>query len=216
MKLDPESLTGRVLVSFGFFLLQLWARTIRFRVEDRGGLLKIPLSQRLIGAAWHNRLLFLPFALKRFIPQRGGAALISASRDGAWFAKLVRRFGFEVVRGSSSRKGAAAMLQLADVIASGADAVITPDGPRGPAYRPGGGIILLAQKTGAQIVPLHLEYSSCWRLRSWDRFIVPRPFCSARFIFGQPHHVSQSGNEEEFERERERLESVMMSVVETR
>jgi lysophospholipid acyltransferase (LPLAT)-like uncharacterized protein len=216
LKLDPESLAGRVLVSFGFGLLQLWARTIRFEVEDRGNILNLPLSQRLIGAAWHNRLLFLPFALRRFLPQRHGAALISASRDGAWFAQLVGRFGFGVVRGSSSRKGAAAMLQLADVLSSGADVVITPDGPRGPAYRPGGGIILLAQKTGAHIVPLSFEYSNYWRLRSWDRFILPRPFCRARFIFGLPHEVARASTEDEFEGERHRLETAMMSVVQTR
>jgi len=216
LKLDPESFTGRVLVSFGFALLQLWARTIRFEIEDRGGIGHAPATQRFIGAAWHNRLLFLPFALRRFLPRRSGAALISASRDGAWFARLVHRFGFEVVRGSSSRKGAAAMLQLAEVIASGADAVITPDGPRGPAYRPGGGIILLSQKTGAHIVPLNLEYSNCWRLRSWDRFILPRPFSRARFILGQQHEVASTSTEEEFERERQRLEEAMMAVVDTR
>src|SRR5256886_14697135 len=167
-----------------------------------------------MGAAWHNRLLLLPFAIRRFIPQRRGAALISASRDGAWLAKLVRRFGFAVVRGSSSRKGAAAMLQLADVIASGHNVVITPDGPRGPAYRLGGGIILLAQKTGAQVVPLNLEYSSCWRLPSWDRFILPRPFAKVRLILGPPHEVLPSATEAEFERERERLQIAMMAPVE--
>jgi len=216
LKIDPESFAGRVLVSFGFALLQLWARTIRFEVEDHGGIREVPGSQRLIGAAWHNRLLFLPYALHRFLPARKGAALISASRDGAWFAKLVRRYGFDVVRGSSSRKGAAAMLQLADAIGSGADAVITPDGPRGPAYRPGAGLILLAQKTGAHIVPLGFEYSSYWRLRSWDRFLLPAPFCRARFIFGQQHQVGPTSTEEEFERERQRLESAMMAIVETK
>ena len=216
MKVDPESPAGRVLVSFSFGLLRLWARTIRVEVEDRGNILSVPRSDRLIGAAWHNRLLLLPFALAQFLPQRHGAALISASRDGDWFARLVHRFGFDVVRGSSSRKGAPAMLQLADVIASGRDAVITPDGPRGPAYRAGSGIIMLAQKTGATIVPLNLEYSRYWRLRSWDRFILPQPFCKARFIFGQQHRVASTNNEEEFERERERFKSAMMELVKTR
>ena len=216
MKLDPESFSARILITFGFRLLQIWSHTIRFEIEDHGKILEVPVSQRFIGAAWHNRLLLLPFALRRFIPQRQGAALISASRDGAWLAKLVRRFGFSVVRGSSSRKGAAAMLQLADVIASGHDVVITPDGPRGPAYRPGGGIILLAQKTGAHIVPLNLEYSRCWRLPSWDRFILPRPFARVRFILGPAHQVRPTSNEEEFEDERERLKSAMMAQVEMR
>src|SRR5207237_6082460 len=133
---------------------------------------------------------------------RQGAALISASRDGAWLAKLVRRFGFSVVRGSSSRKGAAAMLQLAEVIASGHDVVITPDGPRGPAYRPGGGIILLAQKPGAHIVPLNLEYSRCWRLRSWDRFILPRPFPRSRCVLGLPPGALPTSTDDDFELER--------------
>jgi len=216
LKLDPESFSARILVAFGFRLLQIWSRTIRFELDDRGKILDLPISERLIGALWHNRLLLLPFAIRRFIPQRQGAALISASRDGAWLSKLVRRFGFSVVRGSSSRKGAAAMLQLTDAITSGGDVVITPDGPRGPAYRPGGGIILLAQKTGADIVPLNLEYSSCWRLRSWDRFVLPRPFARVRFILGPRHEVLPTSTEEEFERERARLQSVMMALVEMR
>jgi lysophospholipid acyltransferase (LPLAT)-like uncharacterized protein len=217
LKIDPESFLARILVAFGFRLLQVWSHTIRFEVCDRGNLLNIPRSERLIGACWHNRLLLLPFAMARFVPQRRGTtALISASSDGAWLAKLVQRFGFPVVRGSSSRKGAAAMLQLADVIESGGDIVITPDGPRGPVYRLGGGILLLAQKTGARVVPLNMEYSGCWRLPSWDRFILPRPFARVRLIFGPPHEVLPSTTEAEFERERERLHTAMMALVELR
>jgi len=130
LKLDPESFAARALVAFGFRLLQIWARTIRFRIEDRGQIRELPLSERLIGALWHNRLLLLPFTIGRFVPQRKGAALISASRDGAWLAKLVRRFGFEVVRGSSSRKGASAMLHLADLpIAPAAESFYSPKKP---------------------------------------------------------------------------------------
>jgi lysophospholipid acyltransferase (LPLAT)-like uncharacterized protein len=216
LKLEPENFAGRVLVSFGFHLLQLWARTIRFQFEDRGGIFVLPLSQRLIGVAWHNRLLFLPLAIRRFLPHRQGAALISASRDGAWYVKLVRRFKFDVVRGSSSRKGAAALLQLAEYIAAGGDAVITPDGPRGPVYQLGGGVVFLAQMSGAQILPMHLEYSSAWRLRSWDRFILPRPFCRARFVVGPAYQVAATNTEEEFEQERKRLEGVLIAMVETR
>jgi lysophospholipid acyltransferase (LPLAT)-like uncharacterized protein len=216
LKLDPESFIARFVVGLGFGLLQIWSRTIRFEVEDRGGVLRMPLSQRLIGAVWHNRLLLLPYVVRRFVPQRQGAALISASRDGGWLAKLVRRFGFDVVRGSSSRRGASAMLQLADVIASGRDVLITPDGPRGPAYLLGDGIIFLAQKSGAPVVPIHMEYSTYWRLDSWDRFFLPRAFSRVRIILGQPHPVLPTASAADFESERARLQSAMMALVEMR
>jgi lysophospholipid acyltransferase (LPLAT)-like uncharacterized protein len=212
--LKIEGWRARWLIAFGFRLLQLWARTIRYEIDDPTGIVGTPPSERYIGALWHNRLLLLPFVLRRFLPERRGAALISASRDGALLADLVERFGFEVVRGSSSRKGATAMLQLAEVIASGKDVVITPDGPRGPGYELGSGIIFLAQKSNAAVIPINMEYSSCWRLKSWDRFILPHPFSRVRVIFGAPHRVAQTSTEPAFESERLRLQDAMMQLVE--
>lgn len=174
------------------------------------------MTIRYIGALWHNRLLLLPFILRKYLPERRGAALISASRDGDVLAALVRRFGFDVVRGSSSRRGAAAIVELTDVIASGGDVVITPDGPRGPAYQIGGGIVYLAQRAGVAVVPINFEYSSCWRVKSWDRFILPRPFSTVRVIIGFPHHVAPTTNDAEFESERVRLQNAMMQIVEMR
>ncbi|HEY3601789.1 MAG TPA: DUF374 domain-containing protein, partial [Chthoniobacterales bacterium] len=113
-------------------------------------------------------------------------------------------------------KGASAMRQLAEVIAAGKDVVITPDGPRGPAYELGQGIVYLAQQSGAAVVPVNMEYSSCWRVKSWDRFILPKPFSTVRVIFGQPHRVAQTSNEEDFERERQRLQQAMLDLVEMR
>lgn len=211
-----EGWRARVVIAFGFHLLQLWARTLRFEIEDRAALVATPPTPRYIGALWHNRLLLLPHVIQRFLPQRKGAALISASRDGALLADLVRRFGFDVVRGSSSRKGVAAMLQLAEVMANGRDAVITPDGPRGPAYEIGPGIVFLAQKSGAAVVPINMEYSSCWRLKSWDRFVLPRPFSKVRVIFGAPHAVPTTTTDGAFESERRRLQNAMMQIVEMR
>lgn len=205
---------GRWLTAVGFWLLQIWARTLRFEIEDRAGVANAPPNERYIGALWHNRLLLLPFVLRRYLPQRRGAALISASRDGAILADLVERFGFETVRGSSSRKGASAIRQLAEVIAGGRDVVITPDGPRGPAYLLGQGIIFLAQQSGAKVVPINLEYSSSWRLKSWDRFILPKPFSKVRVAFDQPHRVASTMTEEEFEKERLRLQEIMLALVE--
>ena len=154
--------------------------------------------------------------LRRFFSNRRGAALISASRDGELLADAITRFGFDVVRGSSSRLGASAILQLTDVLASGRDVVITPDGPRGPPYELGPGIIFLAQKSGAAVLPVNMEYSSCWRLKSWDRFVLPRPFAKIRVIIGQRHRVRSTNTVDDFEAERLRLQDAMMALVERR
>jgi lysophospholipid acyltransferase (LPLAT)-like uncharacterized protein len=210
-------LTGwrvRWLTALGYWLLQIWARTLRFELEDRAGVVDAPPNERYIGALWHNRLLLLPFILRRYLPQRRGAALISASRDGAILADLVERFGYDTVRGSSSRKGASAIRQLGEVIAGGRDVVITPDGPRGPAYVLGQGIIYLAQQSGTEVVPINMEYSSSWRVKSWDRFILPKPFSKVRVIFDRPHRVAATITETEFETERLRLQEAMLALVE--
>ena len=207
---------ARCLIALGFRLLQIWARTLRYEIDDRPGVVGRPLNENYIGALWHNRLLIFPFVLRRFFSNRRGAALISASRDGDLLADAIKRFDFDIVRGSSSRLGASAILQLTDVLASGRDVVITPDGPRGPAYELGPGIIFLAQKSGAAVLPVNMEYSSCWRLKSWDRFILPRPFSKVRVIIGQPYHVRSTSTPDEFETERLRLQDAMMALVEQR
>jgi len=211
--LKIEGRSARWLIAIGFRLLQLWARTLRYEVEDRAGIIGNTISENYIGALWHNRLLLFPFVLRRFFSNRHGAALISASRDGELLADAIKRFDYDVVRGSSSRLGASAILQLTEVLASGRDVVITPDGPRGPVYELGPGIIFLAQKSGAAVLPVNMEYSSCWRIKSWDRFIVPRPFGKVRVIIGQPHRVRSTNTDDEFEAERLRLENTMMALV---
>jgi len=215
-KLKIEGRLARWLVAFGFRLLQLWGRTLRYEIDDRTGIVGRPVTENYIGALWHNRLLVFPLVLRRFFPGRHGAALISASRDGDLLADAVQRFGYDVVRGSSSRLGASAILQLTQVLASGGDVVITPDGPRGPAYKLGPGIIFLAQKSGASVLPINLEYSRCLRLGSWDRFIVPRPFAKVRVLINSPHNVKSTTTPEEFEGERRALQNVMMALVEMR
>jgi len=215
-KLKIEGWLARWLIAFGFRLLQLWGRTLRYEIEDRAGIVGRPVTENYIGALWHNRLLIFPIVLRRFFPNRHGAALISASHDGDLLADGVQRFGYDVIRGSSSRLGASAILQLTQVLVSGRDVVITPDGPRGPAYELGPGIIFLAQKSGAAVLPMNLEYSRCWRLGSWDRFIVPRPFSKVRVLIDEPHRVRSTTTQAEFESERMALQDAMMALVEMR
>ena len=205
---------ARILIAFGYHLLQIWARTLRWKVDDRAGVVDQPPGEPFIAAAWHNRLLLWAYVGRRYLSRYRGSALISASRDGELIADLVQRFGFDVVRGSSSRKGASAIIQLADVLKAGGIVGIIPDGPRGPAYQLAPGIIFLAQKSAAPVLPMNMEFSSCWRLRSWDRFILPRPFSTVHLTLGPLHRVEQTTTEDEFETERLRLQSAMMRPVE--
>ncbi len=122
-------------------MLDCWARTLRYEIDDRSNLSSTPVTENYIGGLWHNRLLLISYVLKRFAPHRPGAGLISASRDGDLIAPLVERFGFQVVRGSSSRLGATGMLELVGVLAGGRDVLLTPDGPRGPVYKLGPGMV---------------------------------------------------------------------------
>src|SRR5205807_10391854 len=109
-----------------------------------------------------------------------------------------------------------AICQLPEVLVSRRGIVIAPDGPRGPVYALGPGIIFLAQRSSAAGLPINMEYSNCWRIKSWDRFIVPRPFAKVHVIIGQPHRVRSTSTAEEFEAERLRLQDAMMALVERR
>jgi hypothetical protein len=215
-KLKIEGRLARWLIAFGVCLLRVWERTLRYEIDDRAGILGKPVAENYIGALWHNRLLIFPLVLRRFFPNRPGAALISASRDGDLLTDAIHRFGYDVIRGSSSRLGASAILQLTEMLASGHDVVITPDGPRGPAYELGQGIVFVAQKSGASVLPMNLEYSGCWRLGSWDRFIIPQPFSKVRVLISRPLCVKPTSTTEEFEAERLRVQDAMMSQVEMR
>ena len=212
MKLD--SWRARVLIVLGLGLYRLWARTLRLQVEDPNDVVAFVRNQPVIFAIWHNRLLMLPRVFDPCFPTRQSFGLISASRDGDLVSILIERSGYGTIRGSSSRKGVSALRQLVDTLAGGSNVLFTPDGPRGPVYEASQGVVFLAQKTGAPVVPIHMEYSSCWRLKSWDRFIVPHPFAKLRAIFGVPLRIAETQTPEEFEAERMRLQNAMMDLVE--
>jgi lysophospholipid acyltransferase (LPLAT)-like uncharacterized protein len=209
-----ESWPVRLVIALGFGIYRLWARTIRLRVDDPHDVIGFVRKHPVIFAIWHNRLLMLPRVFDPSFPSRQSYGLISASRDGDLIAYFIERSGYGTIRGSSSRKGVIALRQLIDTLAAGDNVLFTPDGPRGPVYQATQGIIFLAQKSGAPIVPIHMEYSSCWRLKSWDRFAVPRPFATLRAIFGAPIQIAPLAGAEQFEAERLRLQNAMMSLVE--
>lgn len=188
-------------------LVGVLGATWRWAVEDDAGITRAADGPGpLIWMLWHNRVLSAPLIHRRFCPHRTGAVLTSPSDDGAILAETMRLFGVGAVRGSSSKRGGRALVELADVLRGGGDVVITPDGPRGPRYRLSRGVPRLALRAGVPVMPLHIEYQSCWRLRSWDGFAVPRPFSGIAVRFGRPVAVGSGAG---IESERFRLEMIL-------
>lgn len=130
---------------------------------------------------WHNRLFVSADYFRRYRRVRPVAALVSASKDGAWLAAFYRLVGIEPVRGSSSAHGREAARLLIDKMRAGYDLGITPDGPRGPMYTVEPGVLVVTRRVGAPLVLLGIEFTRAWRLKSWDRFYVPWPFSRVRW-----------------------------------
>lgn len=190
-------------------LMVVFGWTFRWRFHDRAGITENPPEHPLIWIFWHNRIFAIPGSRKRRAKGRGGAILSSASRDGEIIAVLAAKIDCAAVRGSSSRRGAKALFGLLDWVRRGYDVAVVPDGPRGPRYRLGPGVIKLAQLTDAKILPVRVEYRSYWSFKSWDRFRLPKPFTRVDVHFEPLIEISEDLDEEQFEEMRKQVELVM-------
>src|SRR5579884_526195 len=174
---------NRLLSRLIYIFARLIYATIRVHCENFEGL--IPEEGGAILVTWHGRT-FIPANLLR---NRGYWALISLSRDGELQDHIFRRFGFQTVRGSTGRGGIKGALQMARKVKEGGILAFTPDGPRGPTHKVQLGVILMAEKSGAPIIPLGVSASRRWLMRSWDSYMIPKPFARAYFLVGPPIFV---------------------------
>jgi lysophospholipid acyltransferase (LPLAT)-like uncharacterized protein len=161
-------------------LLRLWGRSLRFKVTPEDWERYTKRDEPVAIILWHNRLFLAAEIVRRFRTGRPAYALVSASQDGAWLTAFFQLAGLRTVRGSSSRLGREAATALVDTLRAGHDVGITPDGPRGPCYEFKPGAIIVARRTRAPLLLVGAEFTSAWRLRSWDRFCLPRPFSRVR------------------------------------
>lgn len=202
----------KFLAGLGVFALRLLFSTIRLRTEDRIGFSTGQYHEPVVMCFWHNRILAITLSFLRNYPHRsrkGVTVLTSASKDGGILAGVARGLGMDAVRGSSSRKGTQALLELVHRVEAKEDIAITPDGPRGPRYSLGPGAILLAQKTGVAIAPVHAQFSHCMRLKSWDGFVIPLPFSKITVTVDHKIEVPPELTDEEFEEIRKKVETVL-------
>lgn len=180
------------------------------RREVKGDLKRLQeYESPIIHVLWHNQIGVAPQLWRKMFPKRKVVVLTSASKDGAVLSAAVKVFKVGAVHGSSSRRGVAALVALRKAARKGNDLVFTPDGPRGPKYELQPGVIKIAQTTGCLISPFKIEFSSCWRLKTWDSFQIPKPFSKAVITLFEPVTIPEDLDEEGFEKERRILESTL-------
>jgi lysophospholipid acyltransferase (LPLAT)-like uncharacterized protein len=206
----------RLVAWFITLSVRLVSATTRYQWGDGNAVLKNGPRQPAIFCIWHNRLALSLEVYRLYLCRIGReaqmAAMVSASKDGGLLARVLELNSVQPVRGSTSRRGRQALLELITWSERGYDLAITPDGPRGPCYVVQDGVISLSQISGLPIIPV--SYHLTWKIhvKSWDRFQIPLPFGRCRVSIGEPLHVPREASEEEREKLRRELERRLESI----
>ncbi len=183
-------LQASILPALAVLITKFIGWTLQFEIVGKDNLDELSrLNKRVIFSFWHGHLLFCGYYLYKIKGSRSMTMVISPSLDGELIAKVAGSFHFGRVKGSRKRGGIQAISELSELIKSGDDAVITPDGPRGPLHQVQPGVIHLAKKSGAAILPMALGAERAKIFNSWDRFVLPLPFSKVVIVYGSPMTV---------------------------
>ena len=192
----------------GVPLIAALGASLKWKVEGLEQLNFEGNGRRPIMAFWHGRVLTATY----YFRQRGIIVMISENFDGEWIARIIQQFGFRTSRGSTSRGGQRALLQLKREMERGSPSGFAVDGPRGPARKAQPGAVWLAKLTGNPVVPFHMEASSYWSLKSWDRTQIPKPFSTVALTVGEPIDVPSDADEAALEAKRVELERSLFAL----
>jgi lysophospholipid acyltransferase (LPLAT)-like uncharacterized protein len=177
---------SRAVLFLGRGVLQVLARTWRFRVVNAQAIGDLRAAKRnFIFSLWHGQLLPLLWHHR----DEGVVLLISEHRDGELVARAAESLGYALVRGSTTRGADRALISIIRELQAGREVAITPDGPKGPAGKYAPGALIAAQKADSVILPVVAVADRAWRLKSWDRFMIPKPFTRITIAYGKPTKV---------------------------
>ncbi len=196
----------------GAWIVRIWIGTLRNQLETLGPGIwpHLPgVKDRYIYLFWHENML-----LPAYHFARGDIyVLISRHADGQIIAEICQRLGFKLARGSTKRGGVEAVRQMLRA-GKGAHIAVTPDGPQGPRRQVQPGVIYLAARTGLPIVPVAITCRRAWRLHSWDRFLVPRPWTKSIYVGAAPVAVPPDVDKDQLEHYRQLVQDAMLEVTE--
>jgi lysophospholipid acyltransferase (LPLAT)-like uncharacterized protein len=201
----------KVLQVLLYYLIRAYSSTFRLRVENEKPWIEyMQKGGRVLLCCWHQQFFSAIKHFKNYAVYRP-SLMISKSNDGDIIARIAEKTGWHTVRGSSSKNGSLALKEMiACLIKTGLAGHIL-DGPQGPAGIVKAGVVSLASSAGAAVVPFYTSADRAWYFNSWDRFMLPKPFARVTLRFGEMLEISTGANEEEFERQRFRIQEIMKS-----
>lgn len=189
-----EELKYNLIGLAGHSLIKLIFGTMNIRVIGFEAVQKLVESKKIIFAFWHSRLLMISYLYQGW----GAVNMVSQSKDGEIIARILNRQGYRIVRGSTSRGGARAMVNMIRILKEEeCTGAIIPDGPRGPRYKVQPGVIALGKKTGYPVIPISYSALKIKVFDSWDRFVLPYPTTQGVFVYGNPIFVPEDSTHEE-------------------
>jgi lysophospholipid acyltransferase (LPLAT)-like uncharacterized protein len=199
----------RWIVRLGVPLVRLLGWTWRIRVINGETTVDRMRRERrpIVFALWHGDMLPLLYQHRG----EGVAVLISEHRDGELIARVAESLGFRTVRGSTTRGASRALVGLTRELRDGHDIAVTPDGPRGPARSFAPGALIAAQRGRAAVIAVGLAANRAWRLSSWDRFVIPKPFSRVRIAYSDPV-LLDAANPRAAAQETSRFQQLMLEV----
>jgi lysophospholipid acyltransferase (LPLAT)-like uncharacterized protein len=197
-----------MIASVGYRAIAALGATLRWRLDgfERFGELRAAGHQPIM-SFWHGRILPATYYFRR----RGIVVITSENFDGEWIAGIIERFGYGTARGSTSRGGARALLQMSRELSAGHPVGFTVDGPRGPARVSQPGAVWLAKASGHPVLPFHCEADRSWTMNSWDRTQIPKPFATVAISIGQPFYVPREADDAAIEHARRRLDGALFA-----
>ncbi len=187
----------------GYWAIRAIGCTLRWQVNGWDNYESIRTAKKnIIFTFWHGRI----FTGTYFWRNRGIVVMTSTNRDGEYIARVIRRFGYGAARGSSTRGGKRALVEMIHELRKNKDVAFTIDGPRGPRYVAKPGAVWIASKTGDAVFPFHMSAERFWVLNSWDHFQIPKPFSRVLVLMGVPIFVKKDATEADLEKTQEALQ----------
>jgi len=192
----------RLIITAGYWFIRLIGPTMRVCVSREEGGQETIEQRPLIGSFWHACMIPATYIFRNL----GVRVMSSNSYDGEYMGRIIRKFGFVAVKGSSSRNAVRALLGLRRALQEGWTVAFTLDGPRGPRYKVKPGPVALARSAGVPMTMFHMAVDSAWVLNSWDRMMIPKPFSRVLMRFGRLIEVPPNASDEDVERYQQQLQ----------